>query len=45
MNGTVSVRARLSALAEDGVAWLIESGALGGFLALAILAAILGGRR
>ncbi len=40
MNGTISFWDRLGHLAEEGLAWLIESGAMGGLIVLWILAAV-----
>lgn len=45
MNGTMSFMERLSLLAENGLAWLIESGAIGMLIVLAILAGFLGSGR
>ncbi len=45
MNGTMTFRERLGLLAENALAWLIESGAMGGLIVLAILASFLGAIR
>lgn len=42
MNGKLTLGDRLGALFEDALAWVVESGALGALLILAILAAFLG---
>ncbi len=45
MNGTATFGERLSLLAENALAWLVESGAMGALIVLGILAAVLGGTR
>ncbi len=45
MNRTIGLGERISLFAENVLAWLVESGALGGVIVLAILAAVFSGIR